>query len=171
MGLFDDEKVKAEKKRIKHAAFVSAHGDRFCKAFTGFDKDLLAYEISINQFLQEFPEYRIVSMTSGTTSLGTTVLCYFEKIKKEDEDSKNTKSPQSQSNRQTHKTFQSASSPLKISQRADQGEKEKQEVHFPTRPPEKIVCPICNSEQKANRTICFHCGSRFIFDDEEMLQN
>lgn len=166
MGLFDDEKVMAEKRRIKHAAFISSHGDRFCKAFSGFDKDLLAYEFSINQFLQEFPEYRIVSITSGTTSLGTTVLCYFEKIAKDDGDSINITNPQIQSDCQTHKPLQSVSSPSKILQATDQSVEEKQEVHFPTRPLEKIVCPICNSEQKSNRAICFHCGSRFIFDDE-----
>ena len=85
-----EEKEKAEKQKErekqkelnKHSDFVKAN-ERFCKSFTGFDKDLSGYEFQINSFLREFPEYRIVCMTSGTTSLGATVLCYFERIQKE----------------------------------------------------------------------------------------
>ena len=58
---------------------LTKENDRFCKAFTGFSKDLSGYESAINSFLKEHPDYRIGCMTSGTTSLGATVLCYFEK--------------------------------------------------------------------------------------------
>ena len=58
---------------------LTKESDRFCKAFTGFSKDLAGYESAINSFLKEHPDYRIGCMTFGTTSLGATVLCYFEK--------------------------------------------------------------------------------------------
>ena len=41
------------------------------------------------------------------------------------------------------------------------------EVHFATRPADTLVCPLCNSKQYANRSVCFDCGARFIFDDEK----
>lgn len=31
---------------------------------------------------------------------------------------------------------------------------------------EKMVCPICGTSQNANRKLCFHCGAKFVFDDE-----
>lgn len=90
MGFFKTEEQKAEEarqkeqeKKRKHDSFVAKSGERFCKYFTGFGQDLMAYEALINGFLIEYPEYKMVAMTSGTTSMGATVLCYFEKIKME----------------------------------------------------------------------------------------
>ena len=33
---------------------------------------------------------------------------------------------------------------------------------------ENIVCPICGTQQKANRNVCWHCGAKF---DKEEKQN
>ena len=110
MGLFATEEEEAEKKRLReeekrrlreaaekreeekrrlreegekreHDAFVAANGERFCKAFCGLEKDLMPYEGVINLFLKQYPEYKIVAMTSGVTYAGRTIMCYFEKIK------------------------------------------------------------------------------------------
>lgn len=27
-----------------------------------------------------------------------------------------------------------------------------------------VYCPICNHKQNANRSLCYHCGARFVFD-------
>ena len=42
----------------------------------------------------------------------------------------------------------------------------KKEVHFSNRDSEKVVCPICGTSQNSNRRVCFHCGAKFVFDDE-----
>ena len=40
-------------------------------------------------------------------------------------------------------------------------------VHFATRPKDAVVCPLCGTRQQVNRIVCFTCGVKFIFDDEE----
>ena len=41
-------------------------------------------------------------------------------------------------------------------------------LHFPTRAGlERIVCPACGREQRADRTLCEVCGLDFVFDGEE----
>ena len=44
-------------------------------------KDLNDIDKSINQFLLEYPEFRIVSMAAGIGVTGK-VICYFERIEK-----------------------------------------------------------------------------------------
>lgn len=39
-------------------------------------------------------------------------------------------------------------------------------AHFPIRPPFEVVCPICGTLQKSNRSICYVCACKFVFDDE-----
>lgn len=36
-----------------------------------------------------------------------------------------------------------------------------------TRPQSKIVCPLCKEEQPANRKVCWNCGCKFVFKDEQ----
>lgn len=45
-------------------------------------------------------------------------------------------------------------------------DKDKKLAHFGTRPPFEVICPICGTIQKSNRSICFQCSCKFIFDDE-----
>lgn len=45
-------------------------------------------------------------------------------------------------------------------------DKENKIAHYGTRPPFEVICPVCGTIQKSNRSICFQCSCRFIFDDE-----
>lgn len=40
-------------------------------------------------------------------------------------------------------------------------------AHFPLRPPFEVICPVCGTIQKGNRSVCYECGCRFIFDDDK----
>jgi tetratricopeptide (TPR) repeat protein len=39
-------------------------------------------------------------------------------------------------------------------------------AHYGVRPPFEVICPICGTMQKSNRSICFQCACKFFFDDE-----
>lgn len=41
-------------------------------------------------------------------------------------------------------------------------------AHFPIRPPFEVVCPICGTLQKSNRSVCYVCACKFVFDDDEL---
>ncbi len=45
-------------------------------------------------------------------------------------------------------------------------DKEKKEAHFPVRPPFEVICPVCGTIQKSNRSICYQCSCKFFFDDD-----
>ena len=45
-------------------------------------------------------------------------------------------------------------------------DREKKVAHFPLRPPFEVICPVCGTIQKANRSLCYQCSCRFIFDDD-----
>ena len=45
-------------------------------------------------------------------------------------------------------------------------DKEKKIAHFPRRPPFEVVCPVCGTIQKSNRSICYQCSCKFFFDDD-----
>ena len=45
-------------------------------------------------------------------------------------------------------------------------EEDKKIAHFPIRPPFEVVCPVCGTIQKSNRSICYECSCKFIFDDD-----
>ena len=49
---------------------------------------------------------------------------------------------------------------------ASETDKDSKIAHFGTRPPFEIICPVCGTIQKSNRSICFQCSCKFIFDDE-----
>lgn len=49
---------------------------------------------------------------------------------------------------------------------AVEANKRKKIAHFGTRPPFEVICPICGTIQKSNRSICFQCSCKFIYDDE-----
>ncbi len=49
---------------------------------------------------------------------------------------------------------------------AAEADKENKIAHFGTRPPFEVICPVCGTIQKSNRSICFQCSCKFIFDDE-----
>lgn len=46
-------------------------------------------------------------------------------------------------------------------------DREEKVAHFGERPPIEIICPICGTIQKSNRSVCFQCSCQFIFDDEQ----
>lgn len=45
-------------------------------------------------------------------------------------------------------------------------EEDKKIAHFPVRPPFEVVCPVCGTVQKSNRSICYECSCKFVFDDD-----
>ena len=45
-------------------------------------------------------------------------------------------------------------------------DKERKEAHFPARPPFEVICPVCGTIQKSNRSICYQCSCKFFFDDD-----
>ena len=45
-------------------------------------------------------------------------------------------------------------------------DKEKKVAHFPMRPPFEVICPVCGTIQKSNRSICYQCSCKFFFDDD-----
>lgn len=45
-------------------------------------------------------------------------------------------------------------------------DKERKEAHFPIRPPFEVICPVCGTIQKSNRSICYQCSCKFFFDDD-----
>ena len=45
-------------------------------------------------------------------------------------------------------------------------DKEKKVAHFPIRPPFEVICPVCGTVQKSNRSICYQCSCKFFFDDD-----
>lgn len=45
-------------------------------------------------------------------------------------------------------------------------DKDKKIAHFGVRPPFEVICPVCGTIQKSNRSVCFSCGCTFIYDDE-----
>ena len=38
-------------------------------------------------------------------------------------------------------------------------------AHFGVRPPLEVICPLCGTIQRSNRSLCFRCSCRFEFDD------
>ena len=87
MGVFDAMKQNAvervQKKRNEFLQKVNNQNGRFCVCFSSpsIMKDLNEIDNLINQFLLEYPEFRIVSMAAGIGITGK-VLCYFERIEK-----------------------------------------------------------------------------------------
>jgi tetratricopeptide (TPR) repeat protein len=49
---------------------------------------------------------------------------------------------------------------------AAEADVENKVAHFGTRPPFEVICPVCGTMQKSNRSICFQCSCKFFFDDE-----
>ncbi len=45
-------------------------------------------------------------------------------------------------------------------------DKENKVAHFPSRAPFEVVCPVCGTVQKSNRSICYQCSCKFFFDDD-----
>ena len=45
-------------------------------------------------------------------------------------------------------------------------DRENKVAHFPLRPPFEVVCPVCGTIQKSNRSICYSCSCKFFFDDD-----
>ena len=45
-------------------------------------------------------------------------------------------------------------------------DREKKVAHFPLRPPFEVICPVCGTIQKSNRSICYQCSCKFFFDDD-----
>ena len=45
-------------------------------------------------------------------------------------------------------------------------DKDRKIARFGSRPPFEVICPICGTVQKSNRSVCFHCGCTFIYEDE-----
>lgn len=45
-------------------------------------------------------------------------------------------------------------------------DREKKVAHFPVRPPFEVICPVCGTIQKSNRSICYQCSCKFFFDDD-----
>lgn len=45
-------------------------------------------------------------------------------------------------------------------------DKEEKVAHFPIRPPFEVICPVCGTIQKSNRSICYQCSCKFVFDDD-----
>ncbi|MDE6934942.1 MAG: hypothetical protein K2P26_04970 [Oscillospiraceae bacterium] len=41
-----------------------------------------------------------------------------------------------------------------------------QAVHMDRRPAGSIICPLCRTEQRSDRALCWQCGARFLFGDE-----
>ena len=80
MGLFKshEEKMAEFRQRVD-----MLHG-RICVSFSSgaIQKDLLGVEQQINNFLLDYPEYKIVSMAAAVGIAGT-VICYFEKTESE----------------------------------------------------------------------------------------
>ncbi len=50
---------------------------------------------------------------------------------------------------------------------ASETDSESKTAHFGSRPPFEIICPVCGTIQRSNRSICFQCSCKFIFDDEQ----
>lgn len=49
---------------------------------------------------------------------------------------------------------------------ASEVDKENKIATFEDRPPIEIICPICGTIQKSNRSICFQCSCKFLFKDK-----
>ena len=45
-------------------------------------------------------------------------------------------------------------------------DREHKVAHFPLRPPFEVICPVCGTIQKSNRSLCYQCSCKFIFDDD-----
>lgn len=45
-------------------------------------------------------------------------------------------------------------------------DKDKHLAHFGIRPPFEVICPVCGTIQRSNRSVCFRCGCTFVYDDE-----
>ncbi len=45
-------------------------------------------------------------------------------------------------------------------------DRENKVAHFPLRPPFEVICPVCGTVQKSNRSICYQCSCKFFFDDD-----
>lgn len=50
---------------------------------------------------------------------------------------------------------------------AIEADRDNRSAHFPIRPPFEVICPVCGTIQKSNRTVCYECGCKFFFDDEQ----
>ena len=49
---------------------------------------------------------------------------------------------------------------------AIEADRENKIAHFPLRPPFEVICPVCGTVQKSNRSICYQCSCKFFFDDD-----
>ena len=45
-------------------------------------------------------------------------------------------------------------------------DRENKVAHFPVRPPFEVICPVCGTIQKSNRSLCYQCSCKFVFDDD-----
>ena len=45
-------------------------------------------------------------------------------------------------------------------------DKEEKVAHFPLRAPFEVICPVCGTIQKSNRSVCYRCSCQFLFDDD-----
>lgn len=86
MGAFRDSMreralEKAQAKRNGFLQKINSQKGRICVCFSSpsSTKDLQDIDNSINQFLLEYPELKIVTMTSAIGITGK-VICYFEKV-------------------------------------------------------------------------------------------
>lgn len=50
-------------------------------------------------------------------------------------------------------------------------DKRVQIAHFDGRHDLELICPLCNRTQLADGDGCIYCGCKFIFDDEQLLDN
>ena len=49
---------------------------------------------------------------------------------------------------------------------AAEADREAKVARFGKRPPFDVICPLCGTVQNADRSICYHCSCKFVFDDE-----
>lgn len=49
---------------------------------------------------------------------------------------------------------------------ASEVDKDQKIAVFGIRPPIEVICPVCGTIQKSNRSICFQCSCKFLFKDE-----
>lgn len=49
---------------------------------------------------------------------------------------------------------------------ASEVDKNKKIAVFGVRPPIEVICPVCGTIQKSNRSICYQCSCKFEFKDE-----
>lgn len=173
--------LKQREEQEKHDAFVAAHGDRFCLYFSSPTKDLAEYEFRINVFLSEYPEYKIVTMTSQIGPLGSGIICYFEKTPGEH------KPAYDISSEPVYDISSDRFFILATDEEANSiSQKEVKAINVIYDPPAKkvaiypyrpkslsipIVCPFCGMVQRPDVNECCECGAKFTFKDTEKVES